>query len=340
MPARTEALVSADHYVAVVRVHSDRVHDLLRRIGCLQEEATELVEASAGDLARALVRSPDAVVDMAGWWFGAAVLLARRVLAEAGVELWVDAVSDEGDASGRSVLAGAPVDQRIREALDALREPERLAVLLRDAYDLGPEAVAVAVHLVTESRTPLSTGAADRLVARGRLHLLAAYDHADAPTLRGHTGRLEVDEATLARLADGSLPLPQASPLRRHTQQCPACEDMVETQARARRLLAALPVIALADDDRDAMLARIMSLAERTLPSRELLSLRAAQAATETHHWGLWIALALVLAIVIGVAIGYATRNAGGASSSPAHLTPTTSLTYGLSTYPGPLIQR
>ena len=56
MPREVVALVSADDVVAAVRVHADRVHDLLRRSGCGAEEAVEVCESYALALIDALVR--------------------------------------------------------------------------------------------------------------------------------------------------------------------------------------------------------------------------------------------------------------------------------------------
>ena len=44
MPREVVALVSADDVVAAIRVHADRVHDLLRRSGCGVDESVEVCE--------------------------------------------------------------------------------------------------------------------------------------------------------------------------------------------------------------------------------------------------------------------------------------------------------
>ena len=69
MPREVVALVSADDTVAAVRVHADRVHDLLLRSGCGPQEAVEVCESYAFALIDALVNAPETVGDMAGWWF-------------------------------------------------------------------------------------------------------------------------------------------------------------------------------------------------------------------------------------------------------------------------------
>ena len=50
MPREVVALVSADDVVAAVRVHADRVHDLLRRSGCGAEEAVDMVATISGTI--------------------------------------------------------------------------------------------------------------------------------------------------------------------------------------------------------------------------------------------------------------------------------------------------
>src|SRR4051794_41784716 len=91
---------------------------------------------------------------MAGWWFGRALELARR-LGEPGGE--------PTSADTTSVLAGTSGESQVRAALAALPEQERAAVLLRDGYDLPPQAVAVALRRDVAS--------APGLVAAGRPRL-------------------------------------------------------------------------------------------------------------------------------------------------------------------------
>jgi hypothetical protein len=113
VPREVVALVSADDAVAAVRVHADRVHDLLRRSGCGAEESVEVTESYAVGLLDALVNSPGSVGDMAGWWFGRALELGRR-LGDAGAE-----PTDEEPAS---VLAGTTGEAQVRVALGEMSE--------------------------------------------------------------------------------------------------------------------------------------------------------------------------------------------------------------------------
>ena len=195
MPREVVALVSADDVVAAVRVHADRVHDLLRRSGCGPDESIEVCESYAFALVDAVVNAPETVGDLAGWWFGRALELGRR-LGEPGGE--------PTSADTTSVLAGTSGESQVRAALASLPEQERAAVLLRDGYDLPPQAVAVAL------RRDLAMTQA--LVAAGRLRLVSHYDDRRVPDLTLHEGRATVDAGLLAALADGTLPAPRVVP--------------------------------------------------------------------------------------------------------------------------------
>lgn len=296
MPREVVALVSADDLVAAVRVHADRVHDLLRRSGCGAEEAVEVCESYAFALIDALVNAPETVGDMAGWWFRRALELGRRLGATA-----AEPVSDEPVAEmPTSVLSGTSGEAQVRAALAALPEQERAGVLLRDGYDLPPEAVAVA--LVRDESTTAT------LVAAGRLRLIALYDDARVPDLGGHVGRGPADLGMLGRLADGSLVPQRSVPLRRHLGACPTCEEVVEQLAKARRLVAGLPIIAMPDDAREAMLERVSSRSHAVLPSVDEVLVAIDEENDVRPTISPIIAIfAVVVALVLGVGIAVIT---------------------------------
>ncbi len=305
-------LVSVDDFVAAVRAHADRLHDLARRTGCAADAAAEVVEASALDLLDALLDQPEEVGDLVGWWFAHGLDLARRVAAE-------DATAaEEAEHAGedaRSVLAGTEVEARVRAAIGSLPERERMALTLRDAYDLSLPAVAVAL------RRPADVTAS--LLASARLHLMTAYDGRRAPTLDGHTGRQSVDGATLAMFVDGSLPAHRATVLSRHLQTCPACEEYAETLLRARRLSLGLPVIAMDDDERTALVERVDERAGTTLPSLEEVLLAADVQAEEVPLLPMRTVVAAVVgALVLGVLIGALTAGGGGDGRPLSLVTP------------------
>lgn len=299
MPPQVTALVSADDFVSVVRVHSDRLHDLLRRLGCGADEAVEVVEAYALALLDALVNRPETVVDMAGWLFGRALELGRRL--EGG--------GDAPTEVARSVLAGTEGEAQVRSALARLPEVERYAVVLRDAYDLAPQSVAVALR-----RSPDATAS---LIATARMHFIGLYDDRQPPTLDDHTGRQAVDLTTLGRVADGSLSGTPATALRRHVHACTACEDVVEAQVKARRVAAGLPVIALPDDVRDPLLGRVAERAQSTLPTLEEVLFAAEEDEDVAPAISpLVVVVAIVLALVLGAAVALATREGGRKSAA------------------------
>ena len=285
------ALVSVDDFVAAVRVHADRVHDLVRRTGCPAQAAPDVVESTALDLLDRLVDAPESVGDLVGWWFAHAYDAARRV-----------AAADPQAATRNglhpvSLLAGTEAEVRVRELLAAMPERERLAVLLRDAYDLPLQSVAVAL------RRPDDVAAA--LIAASRLHLVSAYRGRRPPTLDGHPPRPAVDSATLAMLCDGSLTGQQATVLRRHTHTCAQCEDVADALSQARQLAAGLPVLSLPDDERDVLVERVEDRAIGVLPTLEevLLVAESEDAVPPLVPAGV-ILLALFLAAVLGVAAG------------------------------------
>lgn len=300
------ALVSADDAIAAIRVHADRVHDLLRRSGCGADEAVEVTESFALALIDALVNAPETVVDMAGWWFGRALELGRRMGSAA--------AEPAGDVP-TSVLAGTTGEAQVRAALAALPESERAAVMLRDAYDLPPQAVAVALGRDGES--------AAALIAVGRLHLVARYDSRTPPDLSSHTGRAPADLAQLSALADGTLPPQRTLAQRRHLGACEACEEVVDTLAKGRRLTAGLPVLAMPDEAREAMLSRVATRAMSVLPTVDQVLLAIEEDDdTRPAISPLTVVFAIVLALVLGVAVAAITRE-GGAGSNTGLVQPT-----------------
>jgi DNA-directed RNA polymerase specialized sigma24 family protein len=282
--SRDVALVSADDFTAAVRVYADRVHDLLRRGGVGSADAVRIEEAEAVALLDTLVRRPGTVVDLAGWWFA-------RALAAVEQDTGPQAPAAAGDAT--SVLAGTSGESGVRAALATLSTIERDAVLLRDAYDLPTSAVAVALGR--------DEPAARELVTAGRLHLVASYDDRRAPDLSGHIGRAVVDLVSLNGLADGSLESHPAALLRRHTGSCPACEDVVETLAKGRRLATALPIVAMPDEAREQLLDLVAGKAAKRLPSRQKLQ-RVLD--SDRDPGPLVPPLLVVLAVAMAVALG------------------------------------
>jgi DNA-directed RNA polymerase specialized sigma24 family protein len=287
VPRDVVALVSADDFVSAVRIYADRVNDLLRRSGTSAVEAIEVTETQAFALLEAVVKAPETVIDLAGWWFARAIEHASHDAGNGNVAVVEEPIS---------VLAGTTGEEQVRAALARLPEGERAAVVLRDGYDLPPQAVGVALRRGVES--------AAELTAAGRLHLIAAYDSRPAPDLSGHSGRTTVDLVSLSKLAEGTLEAPRAAALRRHISNCPACDDVLEALSKGRRLAAGLPISAMDDDAREAMIARIAARATAVLPTHEAVL----RAVDEDHDPPPAVSpviavIVLVLALALGIAI-------------------------------------
>ncbi|MCW2598198.1 MAG: Neocarzinostatin family [Frankiales bacterium] len=239
-------MLTADEVLAAVRVHADRVHDAVRRLGCGPDAAVEVVEHSAIDLVDAAAGEPLAVGDPVGWWFARARALGRSL-----------AGGDDDLPVGGGVLGGDANQVRLAEALESRPERERAALLLRDSYDLPAGAVGTALGL--------DAAHAMEVVGAARLAFLPALLGGTAPSLTDHV----VDLGALARLAEGGQFAARDATTRRHVQSCDRCAAVVDAQERARRLLSGLTVVALPDAEREALLARVEGRARAVLPEAE-----------------------------------------------------------------------
>ena len=235
---------SADEVAGAVRVHIDRVHDAVRRLGCGPAAAVEVVEHSAMELVETVARRPATVPDLIGWWMSRARELGCRVV-------------DEGRNApvGGGVLARDEQQRKLVRALERLPEPERVAVLLRDAYALGLPSVAAALHTTPE--------VAGERVAAGRLHLLPLMEDAPVPAVPTHAAEL----AVLGRLSEAGPVAASDATARRHVQSCDDCRAVVEAQEHASALLAGLAVVAMPAGERTAVLDRVHTAASELLPA-------------------------------------------------------------------------
>ena len=269
----------------MLRVHADRVHDAVRRLGVDAPAAVEIVETSALSLVDAVARHPELVPDAAGWWFAEARDLAVR------------AAANRPDLPLGGGLLSADEDQLVlAEAVEELPVDERLALLLRDAYRLPFAAVAAALRTDEEQ--------AAAVVARARLHAVPLLDDEPAPPLPGHAASL----GALGRLGESGEVAPADATVRRHVQVCPACAAVTDAQARVHVLLSGLAVVALPDAARTALIAQAEERASAALPS-------AASLVVTEEEWEdydddprilppLLAALGVVLAVVLGTVAG------------------------------------
>jgi hypothetical protein len=286
--------LSAEDVSAAVRIHADRVHDFVRRLGCSPAAAVEVVETSALDLVDAVVTAPHTVLDVVGWWFGRARALGARV-----------AGNDQDLPLGGGVLSADQDQAVLAETLEVLPERDRVALLLRDSYALSAAAVAVALGTDTE--------AAMETVGRARLAFLRAVGDDDVRPTTGHAVQLGV----LARLGEGGAVAAADATARRHAQACAMCRSVWDGQARAHQMLAGLTVVALPEEHRDGVLSRVDAQARAYLPSAaELLTVEEEDLVDEPpSRWlvPLYVLLGLVAAVVVGTVIGlFFSRGQGG----------------------------
>ena len=291
--------VSAEDVVAAVRVHADRVHDAVRRIGCDSEAAVQVVEESAVDLVEVVAARPETVDDAVGWWFARARALGRRV-ATRSAELPL----------GGGVLAVDEDQEVLAEALEQLPERDRVALLLRDSYDLPATSVGAA----------LGTDAAGamELVGRARLAFLPLVDDEPAPEVPAHQG----DLGALARIGEGGQVAARDATTRRHALSCDGCRTLTDAQQRAHLLLTGLTVVALPEGERAGLLGRVEERAYDVLPTSASLL---ADAAEEEEYWDededprlfspLLALLSLVVAVLLGLGIGLLLSRTGGVGS-------------------------
>ena len=231
----------ADELVAAVRVHGDRVHDAVRRVGCAPQAAVDVVHASATELVDAVATEPEVVQDAVGWWFARAWSLGHSEATRSDVPV------------GAGLLAGDDEQGAVAHALDALPDQDRLALLLRDSYDLPEQSVA----------TALGTSADEAMarIARARLALLPLLGLA-APAVPAHVE----DLGALARLGEPRPVAARDARARRHAEGCLECSDVLEAQSRVSRRLAGLSVVALPPAARAAVLADVDARAHDLLP--------------------------------------------------------------------------
>jgi len=287
VPAAPET--SAEAVLTAVRVHADRVHDAVRRLGCGPGAAAAVTGASALDLVDAVANDPAAVADPVGWWFARARALGRS---RAGSP-------DDALPVGGGVLSGDANQVRLAQALEALPEQQRAALLLRDSYALPAAAVGTALSL--------EPSAALELVARSRLAFLPQLlggDSLDRPG--GHS-----DLQALARLGEGGPVAARDATTRRHVQSCEACSAVLDVQERAHRLLSGLTVVALPDADREELIEAVAARVRQLLPAA--LPVVVEEPVDDHPRRVLPLALAallLLVAVGLGAAVGlYASRS-------------------------------
>lgn len=294
------AVVSAEDLAAAVRVHADRVHDAVRRLDCEPAAAVQVVEESALDLVEAVAARPETVDDAVGWWFARARALARRV-----------ATRSPDLPLGGGVLSVDEDQEVLAEALEQLPERDRVALLLRDSYDLP--AVSVGAALGTDA------DGAMELVGRARLAFLPLVDDEPAPAIPTHVG----DVGALARIAEGGQVVARDATARRHALSCQGCRAVTDGLQRAHLLLTGLTVVALPEGEREGLLTRIDEQVFALLPTSTELLLAGREDEEEWYDGDederlfspLLALMALVLAGLLGLGLGLLLSREGGAGT-------------------------
>ncbi len=288
-------MLTSDELLSIVRVHADRVHDAVRRLGCPPEAAADVVLSSALELVDAVAQQPETVGDPVGWWFARA--RARgRALTGTGVD-------DELPVGG-GVLGGDANQVRLAEALEALPEGQRAALLLRDSYDLSAGAVGTALGLAPD--------AAMQVVGTARLAFLPTLLGGEVLSVEGH----QVDLGALARLGEGATSLARDATVRRHVQSCSRCADVLDAQERARRLLTGLTVVALPDAAREQILAAAGDRAAALLAAPEPEAAFYDDEGETRRGYSLSL-MALGLVVAVGASVAIAIAVSRGNTVSP-----------------------
>jgi DNA-directed RNA polymerase specialized sigma24 family protein len=304
------ALVSAAAVAEVVAAHANQANDAARRLGCTAQESPEAVRLAALQLIDDVDRRPETVRDLVG-----AFLARVRTQAEtlrrtrAGLAPNQTPASDAPAAVVRSAAQSAAVVQ----ALDSLSDEDRLALLAKDSYDLTVHQAAVALSL----DAPESA----RTIALARLQFVAAVE-GDAPlSLAGH----DVAVGDLGQLADGSAPPGgRFAALRRHVSGCARCASALGVQTRSTAMLAALPILALDDLNRDAIIEGTRRQAAAVLPTDAEIRRELEEGSTARPIIAPLIVIgALLGALVLGGGVG-ALFASDPANGSPEVTPPTT----------------
>lgn len=285
-----------DELMATVRVHADRVHDAVRRLGCPPEQAVEVVLASALELVDAVASEPDERGEAVGWWFARARARGRTA----------PGVTEDALPVGGGVLGGDSNQVRLAEALESRPERERAALLLRDSYDLP--ATAVGTVLETDA------DGAMEIVGAARLQFLPALLGGVPLSLVGH----QVDLGGLARLAEGGPLAARDATTWRHVQTCGRCADVLDAQERARRLLTGLTVVALPDAAREQILSTVQQRADAALPVDDALAYAEDDLDDEPRRRYSLTLIALGLFVAVGAGVGLGITLSRGDAISPA----------------------
>lgn len=312
-------IVSAEQVAAVTDAYLDRMADLARRLEVPVPAVGEVTRRAGVAMVDACVREPETVLDILGCWAANIRVLAGRARTgtptgmPAAVASSVVGSPEEADTGDVAAVSTGREARRLATVLEGLDEHHRLALLMRDSYDAPAEAVAVALG-VTAAESVV-------IVAEARLRLMEGINGRPAPTLAGHDVIAGISLGTLGALADGSADDsdPAVRLRRRHVGGCQACASILDSQNRARVVLAGLPVLSLPDATRATTLKAILGRASSGLPSAA--EVEAAVARDTRVLPAAVVGVALALALLIGVGVGAILRHSkatAGQSPTPS----------------------
>ncbi len=294
----SEPVLTADDVLAVVRVHADRLHDAVRRMGCSPPAAVHVVETASLELVDAVYRGRSDAEEPVGWLFARARVLGRHA-----------AGGDDTVPVGGGVLGGDGNQVRLAEALDSRPERERTPLLLRDSYDLPMSSVATALGL--------DLTAATETLGAARLNLLPGLTGTPAPRIPDH-----VPLSSLTRLAEGGQQAARETSARRHAESCDRCATVVDAQERVRRLLTGLTVVALPDAEREQLLAVVEARARALLPAAVPVTDEWEEEEPHRRYSLSLMALGVVLALAAGIGLGVLTSRGNSGPKTAAATAP------------------
>lgn len=266
-------VTDADQVAWLVSTYADRVHDAVRRCGCSADDSVVVLHRAVNGL----LDAPDD--QLAGW------LLRAEVLAP----------TDDGLPADDDVAAP------VRWALALLPAAQQRVLTIRDGYDLPEGSAAV----VLDSDVPTLR----RRLGAARVALVSAYDGRPRSPHRPHPD-CPADTGDLAALADGTLTA-GALGLRRHVFACDGCEEWLEAQARARRMVAGLPLLRLSAPARSALADAAAASAEERLGALAALFRPGAAYDPPPPVSPLLVSIVVALALIVGMTAGMLIR-AGG----------------------------
>ncbi len=302
--------IGPEYVARITAAYADRLHDAVRRAGCSPAAAYDVLRQALVATIVALDRgsakakananaNPNANANdlLSSWLRHAEAMAARR--------------GEQHDPPDEDAE-----EHRGRAALAQLEPDSRRVLMLRDGYDLPPATVAACCDT--------DVAGMRRRVFAARLGLLASYDARPGPE-PGDESDCPLDTGELAALTDHTLPPSGSVVLRRHAYRCPRCDDVIDAQERARRIVARLPLLRMDPTAGMRLVDAAAAAAEERLSPLDALFVGPAPEASHEQGRPLSAALAgfaLSLSLLAGVVAGLADGRRPHPSPATALVTP------------------